>query len=113
MQGDVEELTVTDSVPDFCGSPLGAMEISFFWPKNREGLTDLDELWSTYGGNLRAYAQLFIEVPLVQYARNRRISAKIWNFFPGKWAKVQLPNFHHIRPLGVPVQRIRHFDPDP
>ena len=31
----VEELTVTDSVPDFCGSPLGAMEISVFWPKNR------------------------------------------------------------------------------
>ena len=29
----VEKLTVNDSVPDFCGSPLGAMEISVFWPK--------------------------------------------------------------------------------
>ena len=43
-----------DSVPVFCGSPLRPMEISVFWPKNREGLTDLDELWPSYRGDPRA-----------------------------------------------------------
>jgi len=44
----------TDSVPVFCGSPLRPMEISVFWPKNREGLTDLDKLWPSYRGDPRA-----------------------------------------------------------
>ena len=46
----VEELTVTDSVPEVCGSALGAMEISVFWPKNLEGLTDLEDFWRHHRG---------------------------------------------------------------
>jgi len=46
----VEELTVTDSVPEFCGSLLGAVEISVFWPKNLEGLTDLEDFWHHHRG---------------------------------------------------------------
>ena len=47
----VEELTVTDSVPDFCGSPLGAMEISFFWPKNRDRSTFGAAPWQYHRGD--------------------------------------------------------------
>ena len=50
----VEELTVTDSVPDFCGSPLGAMEISVFWPKNRDRSTFGTAPWQYHRRDLRA-----------------------------------------------------------
>jgi len=40
----------TDSVPDFCGSALGAMEISVFWPKYLEALTDLEDFWHHHRG---------------------------------------------------------------
>jgi len=47
----------TDSVPDFCGSALGAMEISVFWPKNLEELTDLED--SIIGGSRAHPLDLF------------------------------------------------------
>ena len=50
----VEELTVTDSVPDFSGSPLGPTGFRVFWPKNSHRFTDRAELWPTYRGDLRA-----------------------------------------------------------
>ena len=40
----------TDSVPVFCGSPLGAMEILVFWPKNLEDSTVGGAPWQYHRG---------------------------------------------------------------
>ena len=110
---NVEELLFTtpfQSFPVHCWGPMG---FRVFWSKNFDRSTDRAELWPTYSGYPSAYTWYFPEVSFAPNSRNRRFSAKIRNFFPAKWTKVQLPNFQHICPLVVPVQRTRHFDPDP
>ena len=51
----VEELTVTDSVPDFSGSPLGPTGFRVFWPKNPHLSTDGGAPWQYRRGVHGAY----------------------------------------------------------
>jgi len=102
MQHTVEELDGTDSVAVFCGLHWGQRDFEFFGLKIARTQRPWVPLSSIIRGPGRMHVT-FLRVRKFALLEKSTIFVKILEFFAGKWAKVESPKFHHIRPLAVPV----------
>ena len=78
---------------------LGPMGFRVFWPKNREGLTDLDELWPNYRGT-PAHSHNFFQTGEIPVTREKSFIVKILKFFSGQGTVTKISPH---TPLGVPI----------
>ena len=89
----------TDSVAVFCGSPLGQWRFRFLGQKNREGLTDLDELWPSYRGSPRIGTTFFPtgEIPVT---REKIAFRQNFGIFSGEIGQDTVTKISPRTPLG-------------
>jgi len=58
----------------------GQWRFRFFWPKNREGLTDLDELWPNYRGD-SAHSHNFFPMRKIPVTREKIVIRQNFGIF--------------------------------